>query len=79
MYQVYQIIALAAILGIALAFPDANNNGQDATKEPLVTLTLGKIRGSTLTTRLGKTIFSFRGIRYAKPPVEELRFKVCDK
>ncbi|KAJ3646354.1 hypothetical protein Zmor_023944 [Zophobas morio] len=35
---------------------------------------LGKILGTTLTTRLGKTIYAFRGIRYAKPPVNELRF-----
>lgn len=78
MCQVYHVIALSAIIGISLAFPDANNNGQDATQEPLVTLSLGKIKGSVLTTRLGKPIFAFRGIRYAKAPVEELRFKVCN-
>jgi carboxylesterase type B len=36
---------------------------------------LGKILGSTLTTRLGKTIYAFRGVRYAKPPINNLRFK----
>jgi carboxylesterase type B len=36
----------------------------------------GEIEGSTLTSRLGKTIYSFRGIRYAKAPINELRFKV---
>ncbi|KAJ3625229.1 hypothetical protein MTP99_018790 [Tenebrio molitor] len=35
----------------------------------------GEIEGSTLTSRLGKTIYSFRGIRYAKAPINELRFK----
>ncbi|XP_064213592.1 esterase FE4 [Tribolium castaneum] len=40
-----------------------------------VTTSLGKILGSTHTTRLGKTIFAFRGIRYAKAPTNELRFK----
>lgn len=69
-------IVLASVLGVCLAFPDANNNAQEVNKEPLVTLPLGKIKGSLLTSRLGKPIFSFRGIRYAKAPVEELRFKV---
>lgn len=69
------IIALTTILGISLALPDANNE-PNILKEPSVTLTLGQVKGSTLTSRLGKPIYSFRGIRYAKPPVGELRFKV---
>ncbi|KAJ3646360.1 hypothetical protein Zmor_023950 [Zophobas morio] len=40
-----------------------------------VSTPLGQIVGTTLTTRLGKTIYAFRGIRYGKPPVNELRFK----
>jgi carboxylesterase type B len=39
---------------------------------------LGRILGSTLTTRLGKTIYAFRGVRYAKPPINNLRFKVSE-
>lgn len=41
-----------------------------------VNLSLGKVKGSLLTTRLGRKIFSFRGIRYAEPPVGERRFQV---
>lgn len=37
---------------------------------------LGKIQGSRLISRLGKTIYSFRGIRYAQAPINELRFQV---
>ena len=45
--------------------------------DPLVVqTTYGKIRGSTISSRLGKTIYSFRGIRYAKPPLGPLRFQV---
>ncbi|KAF2886687.1 hypothetical protein ILUMI_19486 [Ignelater luminosus] len=44
-------------------------------KNPIVTTSLGKVKGAILTTLLGKPIYSFRGIRYAKPPVDELRFK----
>lgn len=46
------------------------------TQAPRVTTPLGEIEGSILTTRLGKPIFSFRNIRYAKPPVGDLRFRV---
>ncbi|KAF2891820.1 hypothetical protein ILUMI_14353, partial [Ignelater luminosus] len=42
---------------------------------PQVTTPLGEIKGSILTTVRGKTIYSFRGIRYAKPPINELRFQ----
>lgn len=38
---------------------------------------LGRVKGSFMTTRLGRKIYSFRGIRYAEPPVGERRFKVC--
>ncbi|KAF2902347.1 hypothetical protein ILUMI_03838 [Ignelater luminosus] len=44
-------------------------------ENPVVTTPLGEIKGVILTTVLGKSIYSFRGIRYAKPPVGELRFK----
>nr|XP_023027102.1 esterase FE4-like [Leptinotarsa decemlineata] len=36
---------------------------------------LGKIQGSVLKSRLGRDIFSFRGVRYAEAPIHDLRFK----
>lgn len=72
------IFVLATILGFSLAFPDANNNGEHVSNDPLVTLTIGQIQGTKLKSRLGKEVFSFRGIPYAKAPVEELRFKVSE-
>ncbi|CAH1958118.1 unnamed protein product [Acanthoscelides obtectus] len=44
-------------------------------EHPQLTTPSGSIKGSLLTSRLGKTIYAFRGIRYAEPPVGELRFK----
>lgn len=41
-----------------------------------VTTPAGTFEGSILKSRLGKIIYSFRGIRYAEPPTGELRFKV---
>nr|XP_023020744.1 esterase FE4-like [Leptinotarsa decemlineata] len=42
---------------------------------PIVTTPLGKIKGSIQKSRLGRTIYSYRGIRYAKPPINDLRFQ----
>ncbi|ALC45678.1 CG4757 [Drosophila busckii] len=36
---------------------------------------LGTIRGVSQTSRLGAEFYAFRGIRYAEPPVDKLRFK----
>lgn len=36
---------------------------------------LGEIKGIQMTSRLGENFWAFRGIRYAKPPIGELRFQ----
>lgn len=69
---------LVAILGIAFAFPEPDSKTiSQRTPPPSVTTLLGKIEGSILVTRLGKPLYAFRGIRYAKAPIDELRFQVC--
>lgn len=62
------VISICLVVGTYGSPPQRNN--------PLVTAPAGTFEGSLLTSRLGKTIYSFRGIRYAEPPVGELRFKV---
>ncbi|KAJ6649255.1 Juvenile hormone esterase [Pseudolycoriella hygida] len=47
----------------------------DLYEEPVVLTGLGHVRGSVLRSRLGELFYAFRGIRYAKPPVDDLRFK----
>lgn len=61
-------IILAALVQIFSVF---------ANDFPIVHTNLGDIRGNVAKTFLDKRDFySFRGIRYAQPPVGELRFKV---
>lgn len=45
--------------------------------EPIVTIpSLGPIRGSFMTSTNGWQFLAFRGIRYGKAPVGDLRFKL---
>ncbi|XP_058809537.1 esterase FE4-like, partial [Phymastichus coffea] len=60
---------LMLLLCAAFAWCAADDNVLACTK-------LGCIKGSLMTTRLNKTICAFRGIRYAKAPVGDRRFKV---
>ncbi|XP_031783698.1 esterase E4 [Nasonia vitripennis] len=46
--------------------------------EPEVRTSLGRIKGSLMNTRLNKTIFTFRGVRYGKSPEGERRFKQAE-
>jgi carboxylesterase type B len=50
-----------------------------ALADELVVLKHGSLKGHRLTSRKGRDIFAFQGIPYAKPPVGELRFKVCSQ
>lgn len=43
---------------------------------PIVNTPLGRILGTIQKSRKGIDFYSFRGIRYADPPVGDLRFKV---
>lgn len=43
---------------------------------PTVTISLGKIRGKYVRIDSGESLYSFRGIRYAQAPINELRFAV---
>lgn len=68
---------LLLCVGLALGLPDPESRPvQSGSQPPRVTTPLGEIEGAVLRTRLGKPIYAFRGIRYAKAPVLDLRFKV---
>ena len=41
-----------------------------------VSLEKGKIKGSRLDYDFGQYYYAFKGVPYARPPVNELRFKV---
>ena len=42
---------------------------------PVVETINGPVEGSTMPTSAGKTVFAYRGVPYARPPIAELRFK----
>ncbi|XP_013168926.1 PREDICTED: esterase E4-like [Papilio xuthus] len=49
--------------------------GSQAEQFPVVMTPSGPIRGSMMQTRRGRAFEAYRGIRYAEPPVGELRFQ----
>ncbi|PSN44657.1 hypothetical protein C0J52_15734 [Blattella germanica] len=65
------LAVVVAVINITNGYPQTNNS-------PIVTIAQGQLRGSILTSRKGRPIYSFRGIRFAEPPVGELRFKLPD-
>ncbi|KYM82670.1 Esterase FE4 [Atta colombica] len=65
------VILFAACVAVVLA--DDNLTGE----EHEVTAPIGRIRGSMIISRLGKKIYSFRGVRYAEPPTGQQRFQVA--
>jgi hypothetical protein len=45
------------------------------TVDPVVTVIQGKMQGTKMTSRNGRSFYAFLGIPYATPPVGPLRFK----
>lgn len=74
----FVILLLFGLIFFIVEAKKASDIIENDPENPEVTSPLGKIRGSLMKTRLGKTIYSFRGIRYGEPPVGPLRFKVSD-
>lgn len=71
------MLKLSVILLYGMLSVDAGKTCNGTTSDfPEVTTPLGKVKGSLMTTRLGKTIYAFRGIRYGEPPTGQQRFKV---
>ncbi|XP_050308629.1 esterase E4-like [Anthonomus grandis grandis] len=70
------IFLLASLWMIVQSYPNPDTNAAPKNDEfPIVTTPLGQYQGSTILSRLRKPIYSFRGIRYAKAPVQDLRFQ----
>lgn len=69
-----QLLVFSVVLGIMTLSEQVIC---DRNEYPEVVTDLGTIKGSDMVSHHGKPFFAFRGIRYAQPPVGELRFKVC--
>lgn len=70
-----KITIVSTFLALSLAHPNADTNATPKENEVIVTTPLGQIQGSIIQSRLGKQIYAFRGIRYAKAPTNDLRFQ----
>lgn len=68
------VIIVATVIAVLLVNP-SDSELKEALEETVVETNLGKIRGSIFTTRLDKKFIGFRGIRYAEPPIDNLRFQ----
>jgi hypothetical protein len=53
-----------------------SNASQPDETSPVVRTVHGYLRGSVIQSRLRRSIYSFRGVGFAQPPVGKLRFKV---
>ncbi|XP_060522228.1 esterase E4-like [Cylas formicarius] len=73
MFRRTRVLVALWALAAAHPYPDA---APDATPDesPIVTTPLGQVQGSVIQSRLGKRIYAFRGVRYARAPINELRF-----
>ncbi|KAJ9585488.1 hypothetical protein L9F63_002689, partial [Diploptera punctata] len=69
------IVAVVVVVLTSTTDGKAPTKSQNSSNDLIVTTAQGKLRGSILTSRKGKQIYSFRGVRFAQPPVGELRFK----
>nr|ABN05619.1 female neotenic-specific protein 1 [Cryptotermes secundus] len=64
-----------AVFCLLVALSPKSSASQPHDTSPLVTTVHGVLRGSVIQSRLGRPIYSFRGVRFAQPPVGNLRFK----
>ncbi|XP_034950414.1 esterase FE4-like [Chelonus insularis] len=68
------VILICGLL-LSCGIDSINATHHNETVEVNVSCDLGRVRGSEMTSRLGRKIYAFRGVRYAEPPVDDLRFK----
>lgn len=68
-----RVLPLLLLLVVQLVQGTAASQAEE--EAPLVSTSLGQIQGTLMQSFLGRTIYAFRGIPYAEPPVGNLRFE----
>ncbi|KAF5306936.1 hypothetical protein FQA39_LY00166 [Lamprigera yunnana] len=67
---------LLLIISVVIAFPNPDSKSISQQNAVAVVITpLGSIQGTVILSHHGKQIFAFRGVRYAKAPIDDLRFQ----
>ncbi|KAK5641616.1 hypothetical protein RI129_010163 [Pyrocoelia pectoralis] len=70
-----RVLILLLVIGLATSTPKPDHKAVSEKSVSIVTTPLGTVQGSLMQTRNGKQIIAFKGIRYAKAPVNDLRFQ----
>lgn len=60
---------------VILQFTSIEAKAIEENNSPIVSTKVGQIKGNYMKSKNDREFLAFRGIRYAKPPVEELRFR----
>lgn len=74
-YCIVTIICISILFNAVVIHSSALNDDNDTSDTPIVSTALGKIQGKVLKSLFGQDIYAYRGIRYAKAPINDLRFK----
>ncbi|XP_048005125.1 juvenile hormone esterase-like isoform X2 [Leguminivora glycinivorella] len=69
----WKLLLLSAVCAVASAKPQSPT--EPSAPGPVTVTPAGAVRGSWMDSRLGRRFQAYRGIRYAQPPVGELRFQ----
>lgn len=73
------LIIIFLTIYLQSVYTQTENEEKEANEDlKIIKLKKGSIRGKKLFTLFNnKPYYAFKGIPYAKPPINELRFKVC--
>lgn len=75
MRTTHKLFTVSVLVTFLCGFANANKMLR-SNDFSIVNTNLGQIQGRYLESRLGMPFLAYTGIRYAEPPIDELRFQV---
>jgi carboxylesterase family protein len=81
--RLWYLIVLSLCCGYILSLKEEGSFREmkmmDYVPDPIVQTVYGKVQGKNGNSRDGRLFYEFLGIRYARPPIGELRYEVTIK